>query len=53
MRYQVMGVRTQQITVEVDAESVQEAMDIAYQTNSLYVDVWDSDDNFLDAIPLY
>lgn len=52
MRFQVMGVRTQQITVEVEADSGAEALEKA-QTEWHDPDVWDTDDNFLSAVELY
>ena len=55
MRYQVMGVRTQSITVEVEAGSPDEAVEKAQTNMNVYntLDVWDTDDNFLEAIELY
>lgn len=50
MIYTVAGIRTQRISVEVEADSPEEALEFA-QTSGRYVDiqVWDTDTNFLEA----
>lgn len=46
MKFQVQGERIQAVTVEVDAESEEEAIGMAQDADYRDVDVWDSDTNW-------
>lgn len=43
MKFQVHGTRTKVVSVEVDADSADEALDIASELDHRDVDVWDSE----------
>lgn len=43
MKYLVHGTRTSVVSVEVEADSPEEAMELAAQEDSYGVDVWDTD----------
>lgn len=51
MIYQVVGVRTQQVTVSVEADSIDEAVERAEEAEDIEIDVWDSDIIWHSTIP--
>jgi hypothetical protein len=51
MIYLVHGVRTQDITVEVEAETEEEAIFSASEARPRDIEVWDSETSFYKAEP--
>lgn len=50
MRYQVIGMRVEQVTVNVQADSAEEAIELANECHRSEIDVWDTDYNWVDAL---
>jgi hypothetical protein len=49
LRYLVTGEVIQHVTVEVDANSIDEAIEIANDMSAHRLDVWDTDIDFYEA----